>query len=380
MQTCHVAAPNFRRPAPSRGDAGREPTAPMSRKRLQPREQAILTEILEYYFEHHEAVSARTLSKISQLSLSPTTIRNLMEDLGEAGYLTSVGGARGRLPTRKAFYIYIAEYGEPALPPRDALPEEATLLADAEAPGLEAFLDRLGAVLAERTGYAAVAALPPREADPLDWVRFVPLPADRLLLSVGTLFGEVWSRVVERPEELDQATLSEAEAFAARRLRGLPLQVARGRIMRGEPRSLLDVAASPGIVFRTLRKAFDWDDAPRWRHWGETRLYRVPELQEPETLLRLHRGLRDPELIGRAGRRGGRVGGALVAIGSELGLSDLDRVSLVAVPVRRGQWAASLGVLGPMHMPYARVLDQTRRATALLERFVDRHWPAGGGA
>ncbi|MDH4225938.1 MAG: hypothetical protein OEW12_09870, partial [Deltaproteobacteria bacterium] len=60
----------------------------MESNQLHPRHQAILTEIIRYYLASHEAVSARSISKISQLMLSPTSIRNLMEDLSQAGYLS----------------------------------------------------------------------------------------------------------------------------------------------------------------------------------------------------------------------------------------------------------------------------------------------------
>lgn len=339
----------------------------MSSKGLEPRERAILAEIIEYYFAHHEAVSARTLSKISDLALSPTTIRNLMEDLSEAGYLSHQGAARGRLPTQKAFHIYITRLHRG---PRAAAPPEAAALEPPrELESLDARLSRLGRLLVEQTGFAAGCLLPPREAYPLDWVRFAAVADDRVLVSVGTPFGDVWSRLVPTAEPIAPEILADLERFLSREFRGHTLAEARSGIMTGRPLALLEEASSLGAAFRTLRRAFEWGDAAQWRTWGEATLLRVPEFQQPETLVALHDALADPLLLPRAAERGRQVYGALLAIGSETGLPGLETLSLVAHPFGPGDaWRGHIAVIGPMHMDYGKVLQVTAWAAKTLSR------------
>ena len=341
----------------------------MTEKGLLPREQAILTEIVEYYISHHEAVSARTLSKFSELSLSPTSIRNLMKDLSEAGYLTHQGAVRGRLPTRKAFYIYINGVCGKALRLPAHTPEPPA--ADEGAPALADTLRRIGAHLAEESGFAAVASLPARQYYPLDWVRLSSVGATRVLVSVGTLFGDVWSKVVESPDPFPPQTLADVEAFLNRTYRGRTVEFIRNEIMSGEPKSLLADAPSLGAAFRVLRKAFDWGGAPHWLVWGEDALLQVKELHTPETMLCLHRVLHDSSLIARAAENGRVVEGGLVAIGKAIGFSGLERVVLVAFPFGWDEnHPCMIAVLGPMHMNYQQVVRLVAGGAENLNRVV----------
>ncbi|HEX7926392.1 MAG TPA: hypothetical protein VF678_02305, partial [bacterium] len=132
----------------------------MADDRLLDREAQILDEIIQYYLKHQEAVSARTLSKISRLDLSPTTIRNLMEDLSSGGFLTNEGVPRGRIPTQKAFTVYVTRLGGRAA---RGHPPELRLQAADGLPTLGEGLAQVGRALAEQTGWVAVATLPPRD-------------------------------------------------------------------------------------------------------------------------------------------------------------------------------------------------------------------------
>ena len=114
------------------------------------RQLSILFEIIQYYLDRHEAISARTLSKFSSLDLSPTTIRNLMEDLSSDGFLTSEGVTRGRIPTQKAFVFFVSHLPEhpeppPSQPQAFSLREEE----DGEPLPLEEALERTGRRLSQ---------------------------------------------------------------------------------------------------------------------------------------------------------------------------------------------------------------------------------------
>ncbi len=352
----------------------------MSSKELQPREQAILTEIIEYYFAHHEAVSARTLSKVSRLALSPTSIRNLMEDLSDGGYLTPYGAPRGRVPTKKAFYVYIRGLqpeprtrrppsGMPAGTPaetRSGVPEPGG------GEGMEPFVERLeraGSELARQTGCAAGVLLPAKESYPLDWVRFAPIAGPRVLVSVGTLFGDVWSRVVHAAEPIAPEVLLEVERHLDRNYRGRSLVAVRNGIMSGSAMACLENAPSLGGAFRLLRKAFEWGAEPQWKAWGEENLYRLEAFRDPERLLRLHRALQSPDFAERAVRQGSPVHGAIVAIGSETGARELADLSVVACTFGWEQgWQGILAAIGPIHMDYGKVLQIAAWFASELER------------
>jgi heat-inducible transcriptional repressor len=329
------------------------------------REQAILDEIIQYYMDKHEAISARTLSKISRLSLSPTTIRNLMEDLSAEGLLTTEGATRGRVPTQKAFVIYVSRLGEQPAPPPGRGPDVVPL-EEGRPPRMRAVVRQVGRFLATETGCAAVAELPPRDRFPLDWVKFASLGDRRVLVSVGTLFGEVWSKVLVAAEPFPDDLLGQVGRFINEHFRGRSIDAVRRDIMAGEPKRLLQDMPSLGATVRMLRRAFEWDDEPEARHWGMDNFFDIPEFQEPRSLQLIQRALDDPGFLERALERARRIQGGWIAIGTETGYRGLENCALVAYPFGMGEWQGRLAVLGPMRLHYARVFSLLARSAETI--------------
>jgi len=335
------------------------------------RELAILEEIIQYYLEHHEAISARTLAKVSRLALSPTTIRNLMEDLSAEGFLTSEGVPRGRVPTQKAFGIYVTglHLSHHAPAPRTP-PEETAAFGEA--------LDQIGARLARQTGCVTLAAFPPADAYSLDWVHFGAVPANRVLVAVHTLLGDLWSKVLETAAPFPEELLRELVRFINERYRGAPLRRIRQDVMTGEPKEILDRLPSLGAAFRMLRKAFEWD-LPAQRVWGQEQVFQIQVGQDARRLYLLQQALADPDLLRRGLSLGRGVASARVALGTETGYEGLEDSAVVGHAFGAGDWEGVLGVLGPMGMNYSRVLDGVTHAARFLSAAVAaRQRPAQG--
>src|ERR1700693_6652418 len=79
----------------------------LSGKELSPRERAILHCIVRAYIDTGEPIGSRTISRMRSLALSPATIRNVMADLADEGYLAQPHTSAGRVPTDKAFRCYV---------------------------------------------------------------------------------------------------------------------------------------------------------------------------------------------------------------------------------------------------------------------------------
>jgi len=336
------------------------------------RELAILEEIIQYYLEHHEAISARTLAKVSRLALSPTTIRNLMEDLSAEGFLTSEGVPRGRVPTQKAFGIYVTRLAPASTPGRPARGAPAHRI-----PALSAAMDAVGSGLANNTGCVALAAFPAADAYPLGWVHFGAVPDSRVLVAVHTLLGDLWSKVLEIATPFPEDLLREVARFINERYRGAPLSRIRQDIMAGEPKEMLDRMPSLGAAFRMLRKAFEWDPVPQ-RVWGQAALFQMEVGQEARRLYLLQQALADPDLLRRGLGLGRGVAGAQVSLGTETGYEGLEECAIVGHAFGAGGWEANLGVLGPMGMNYSHVLGEVTLAARTLSDVVAARFADAG--
>ena len=114
-----------------------------------------------------------------------------MEDLSLEGYLTSEGVSRGRIPTQKAFTIYVMHL-QPRPSPGGTVEAGVGLNAEEGFPTLEGALEKVGRFLAEETGFIAAASLPEKDRYPLHWVRLLNIADDRVLVAVQSQFGDLW--------------------------------------------------------------------------------------------------------------------------------------------------------------------------------------------
>ena len=346
---------------------------------LQERQQEILAEIIQYYLQHHEAISARTLSKISRLSLSATTIRNLMEDLSSLGLLTNRGVSRGRIPTQQAFTIYVTSLRAYQPPPKsERLPPPTDAGDDAE--DLAHVLNTAAGYLTERTGFVALAALPPRDHYPLDWVRLALAPTSRVLVTVHTLLGDLWSKLVVVPEPLAADLLKAIELHLCQTYRGVALELVRGEIMSGRAHVLQAIAGPEGMAYRLLRRAFEWGGEPGLLTWRTEHLYNIEEFRSAQVLTRLHHALQNHQLVNKALAAGLPVEGGHVAIGTDIGVPGMESAALVSFPFGlNSEWRGRLAVLGPMHMNYSLVIQLLKGSVDYVERRLkDTPVPAHG--
>ena len=338
----------------------------MSEQALQEREEAILLEIIQYYLSHHNAISARTLSKISRLSLSPTTIRNLMEDLSSNGLLTNEGVTRGRIPTQKAFTVYVTQLRQHERPPGQARETPIQALEEGEEANLERWLDQVGETLHQETGMVALAALTARDAYPLHWVHFAELPGQQVLVNVKTQFGDLWSKVLQATDPFPEALLREVTRYINETFRGRSLASIRNEVMQGDSQGLLAGMPSLGAAVRMLRRGFEWGEAPSSRVWGRDAVLSIPEFQHPQSLARIYRVLADEALLQTVRGQAHAVEGGWVSLGTETGTPGLEQAAVVGFPFGAGHWRGQLALLGPMRMNYSLVLSLLSRAAALL--------------
>lgn len=340
------------------------------------REWAILEEIIQYYSRHREAVSARTLSRQSRLALAPTTIRNLMENLGEYGFLSASGVTRGRVPTPQAYALYVerlcfrpASQEASAAGAQQGAAEADPVAAHEEEPSalLEPWLETNGQALSEATGYLAFLLEPQIDKMPLDWVRFLPVERDQLVVVLHTQLGLLQSKLLSVSEAYPAELLQRMEEFLRTHHRGQTLERVRREIMSGGPQELLEEMPSLGAAFRMLRRAFEWSQTPLLRSWGRERLYELPECAKVDVLIPLERICTSPGSLQEILKRAFPVHGLLAAMGETIGTGGLAAFSLLCAPFGWGEWRGWWGVIGPMWMDYERMIPLLLDRTAHLD-------------
>ena len=194
------------------------------------REREILTAIVETFIATGEPVGSRTLSRANKEGLSPASIRNVMADLAEAGFLEQPHTSAGRVPSAQAYRYYVEQItGQAHISHED----EGTIqqyfhgVSD-----VQEFMERTSHVLSLLSSGVgvAVAATGPRNA--LDHVYFSRLTANKVLAVVVARSGLVRDRVLRTSRDFSQAELETASRYINENFRGWAIETVRTEIDR----------------------------------------------------------------------------------------------------------------------------------------------------
>jgi heat-inducible transcriptional repressor len=237
---------------------------------LRTRHQDILNTIVRAFIDTGEPVGSRTISKRRSQALSPASIRNVMADLVDEGYLSQPHTSAGRVPTAKAFQFYVR-----SLTAMRIAAAEAERLRN-EFIGLQtlgAHMERSSYILMELTRNVGIAAATPSLAQQLDQVELVPLSDRRVLMILVTSDHVVRNRVVALDRAVSPEELGSIRNYVNRNFSGWQLgEVCRELLRRmAEERALFD-AVMRNLQFFFHKGLFAVDTSPEVHMEGASNL------------------------------------------------------------------------------------------------------------
>jgi len=326
--------------------------------------------VVESYLDSGAPVGSRTISKISALNLSPASIRNVMQDLEEAGLLAAPHTSAGRMPTETGLRLFVDGMMQASAPSAE---ERAAIEARAGQSGpIEDALANTTAALSGLSSCAGLVLVP--KAEPvLRQFGFVPLSHDRALAVLVGEDGSVENRVVELPGGIDPVSLQQAANYMSATLTGLTLAEARARIERDlrQQRAALDSAAA-ALVERGLAVWSEDGRRPVLIVRGQARLIDAAATEDLDRVRQLLDELEGKEEIARLLDSAREGEATRIFIGSENKLFALSGSSVIAKPVRAldGRVVGVVGVIGPTRLNYARVVPMVDFTAATLARLL----------
>src|SRR5262245_60096344 len=259
----------------------------MHDKPIDARAEEILKKVIVNYIVTGEPVGSRTIAKLSQEGLSPASVRNVMSDLEEHGFLAQPHTSAGRIPTDKGYRYYVDGLLDPVrLAPRDkALIDESLSRAASEFGEVMEIIPKLLSRLSSQVGY--VITPPIREAV-LKHIEFVRLHEHRVLCVFVDRSGVVSHRMIEVDEELEQGDLDHAGRYLVEEFSGLSLGEIRGRLvgLMAEEKAAFDVLLRNAVNLGTRYLNAEQDER-RLVLEGTTNIMKQPEFADIETMRRL---------------------------------------------------------------------------------------------
>ena len=337
---------------------------------LNERAQILLKTLVERYIADGQPVGSRALSKYSGLDLSPASIRNVMADLEDLGFITSPHTSAGRVPTSRGYRFFVDTLL--TIKPLDTIEInqlEGQLLSD----NRQKLVTSASQLLADVTRFAGVV-MTPRRSGGFRHIEFLKLSDSRLLLILVTPDGDVQNRILLTDRQYTPSELTEAANILNQNFAGLTFEETRARIhdelkqLREDMTQLMTKAVDVGSQAMTESE----EDVVIS---GEGRLLDVHDLSSDMQRLR--------KLFDLFERKTGllqlldissRAHGVQIFIGGESGLVPLDECSVVTAPYEvDGKIVGTVGVIGPTRMAYERVIPLVDITAKLLSSALSHH-------
>lgn len=331
---------------------------------LDDRARILLKTLIERYIADGQPIGSRHLSKLSGLDLSAATVRNVMADLEDMGFIASPHTSSGRIPTTRGYRLFVDSLLTVGGLEKAQIHEIEDQLQPAHPKKLIA---TAASLLSQLSHFAGVVVAPARPSPLIRQIEFLRLSERRILLILVTSDGDVQNRILVTqrsylPGELTQAANYLNEHFAGKQISEIRLHVQQELMqLREDLRSL--TAAALAASDEALS-----EDEQRTVISGERNLLEVEEFSNNMKRLR--------ELFDLLERRtsilqlldvSDHAAGIQIFIGGESGIASLDECSVITAPYEvNGNIVGSVGVIGPTRMAYERVIPIVDITSRLL--------------
>jgi heat-inducible transcriptional repressor len=343
--------------------------------KLSGRDREILKDVILTYILSADPVSSRSVAKHSKLGLSAATIRNVMADLEEWGYLMQPHTSAGRVPTAPAYHLFIGSLMEArAVPARERrYIQENLRVGSADADQLMGTVSHL---LSELSSQVGIVVTPAMGETVLQAVDFVRISGRKVLCVVVSSTGFIDNKVIETEEELPREELLRISNYLSENFAGHTLREIRERLLRmmGEERAQMDRVLA--CTIELARSGLAVDQGPGVVVDGTSMLLSKPELSDVQRVRRMFEAFADKARLVKILNQCILGGGVRVLIGEDSELtSELD-FSVVAAPYGMGDRPlGTLGIVGSSRMDYETIIPLVNFLGQTLSRALAETFP-----
>ncbi len=334
---------------------------------LNERTQKLLKVLVESYISDGQPLGSRTLAKLSELNISPATVRNVMADLEELGFVKSPYTSAGRMPTTKGYRLFIDTMLKTQPLTVDVISQVRQNLNPTQT--VNDLAESASELLSVLTSMTGIVTIPRHERAEFRQIEFLSLSDHRVLAILVMNQQEVQNRILHTEREYTASELQQAANYLNDLCAGQDLVVARQKILdeldrvREHMNDLMCSAVEMG------EKIFSASDAGQSDYIivGQTNLMEYDELSDMEKLRSLFEVFSQKREFLRLLDRCICAQGVQIFIGQESGYEVLDDCSVVTSPYAVDDGVMGvLAVVGPTRMSYERVIPIVDLTAKLL--------------
>ena len=343
---------------------------------LSDRARHLLRVLVDRYVREGHPVGSRTLSKESGLELSPATIRNVMSDLEELGYIGSPHTSAGRIPTAKGYRFFVDTMVNLQSLSEGEIRELQDRLARRAGSGRQ-LVETASNLLSGLTHMAGVVTVPRQVVGSLRQIEFLPLSDRRVLAILVVNDTQVRNRVLNVDRDYTADELKRVSNYLTEQFSGKTIASVRETIVSEMQRTRESLDQLMADAIGIARHIFAEDSSGDGGYYlaGETNLMDFDELSNVDKLRELFEAFGRKRDILHLLDRAMVSADLQIFIGGESGYQILDECSVVVSPYTVDQEIVGvLGVIGPTRMAYERVIpivDVTARLLGLALKSAD---------
>jgi heat-inducible transcriptional repressor len=318
------------------------------------RAQILLKTLVEHYISEGQPIGSRTLLQHSGLDVSAATIRNVMSDLEQLGFIASPHTSSGRVPTKKGYRLFVDSLM--TVQPLDQR-AVAQLKTGLTSHNPQELIGNAANMLSQLTQFAGLVMTPKRTRNVLKHMEFLHLSDKKILVILVTEDGQVQNRILLAEKAFSASELVAASNYVNSHCQGLTLDELQAKLKQELQQVQADINR---LMSAALDAAGQSEQSGKEAVVisGERNLLQVDELSTNVTSLRklfeiFERRTALMQLLDHSQR----ADGIQIFIGGESGYLPLDECSLITSPYEAdGQVVGTLGVIGPTRMAYERII------------------------
>ncbi|WP_108648505.1 heat-inducible transcriptional repressor HrcA [Polynucleobacter rarus] len=327
------------------------------------RARELLKTLIERHISEGQPIGSRTLSRHSGLDLSAATIRNVMADLEELGFVSSPHTSAGRVPTPRAYRLFVDTML--TIKPLDEVGHRE-LSAEIVPDSPQRVIAGAAQMLSQLSNFAGVV-LTPRRSEVFKQIEFLRLSEKRILLIMVTPQGDVQNRILITNKDYSPSQLVEASNFITTNFAGLELQSVRNRIKNELEGLREDITALMNQAVEASSNTLA-DPQNNMVISGEKKLLEIGEfVSDMDKIKRLFQVFEKRTGLLQLLDVSSRAEGVQIFIGGESDLVPLDGMAVITAPYKVDNIiVGTLGVIGPTRMAYDRVIPIVDITSKLL--------------
>jgi heat-inducible transcriptional repressor len=337
---------------------------------LDERSKKVLCAVIQNYIHYPDPVGSRTVAKKYSFGLSPATIRNIMADLEEMGFLTHPHTSAGRVPTHRGYRFYV-----------DSLMTKGDYSNKEVIKGLfgrlEALRDNLDMLLSETTeaisllsNYLGVAMSPKPNITTLKRIELFSHRANKIAAIIFTDEGLINSKIISSDLNLTQKDLNRIAGYLNAELSGYTFDEIRQKVIREMSREKMQCDTLISNSLNICREAFFSSYGDLFIA-GLSEVLELPDFADLQKIKELSRAVEDKHAIIKLLDKLSESDGVQIIIGSENTMDEMKELSLVVSTCKEDDRPIGvIGIIGPTRMNYSKAILIVDTAAKFISRMI----------